>query len=65
MLKAWIRRHFEGTFSDFLRYAVARSRCDRFTKKHFRHSAGGYIFEADIRELEAQLAANTIEYDFE
>ena len=65
MLKAWIRRHFEGTFGDFLRYVVARSRCDRFAKEHFRHSAGGYIFEADIRELEAQLAANTIEYDFE
>lgn len=55
VLKAWVRRYFhelwplfQGDFDDFLRYAVRRSRCDRFAKKHFRHSVGGYIFEADI-----------------
>ena len=55
VLKAWVRRFyvhlwplFEGSFGDFLRYAVARSRCDQFARKHFKHSAGGYIFEADI-----------------
>ena len=70
-MKAWIRRYFdqlwptfEGNFGEFLRYAVARSRCDRFAREHFRHSAGGYIFEADIRALEAQLEANIIENDF-
>ena len=56
ILKAWVRRHqdtlwptFAGTFGDYLRYAVRRSRCDRFAHKHFRHSAlGRYIFEEDI-----------------
>ena len=62
VLNAWARRYyqhiwatFEGTFGDFLRYAVPRSRCDRFAKEHFGHSAGGYIFEADIRAFERQL----------
>ena len=55
VLKAWVRRHFheawptfDSDFGAFLRYTVRRSRCDRFTKEHFKYSAGGYIFEADI-----------------
>ena len=44
---------------------MARSQCDRFAKEHFKHSAGGYIFKVDIRDLEAQLEANIIKYDFE
>jgi len=39
VLKAWVRRHFheiwlsfEGSFDEFLHYAVARSRCDRFSR---------------------------------
>lgn len=50
VLKAWIRRYFhkiwlifQGNFGSFLRFAVARSRCDRFPEAHFRHS-GMYIF---------------------
>jgi len=60
ILKAWVRRHFEeiwphfeGTFGEFLHYAVERSRCDRFSRQHFKHS--DYIFEADIRALEREL----------
>lgn len=53
-----------GRSGDFLRYAVARSRCDRFAKEHFRH-AGGYIFEADVRQLEERMLAGGIQIDFE
>ncbi len=70
VLKTWVRRHFEeiwphfeGTFGEFLHYAVARSRCDRFPKQHFKHSAGSYIFEADIRALKRDLEADTIDFD--
>jgi len=64
VLKAWVRRHqdtiwpaFPDTFGEYLRYAVRRSRCDRFAHRHFRHSASGrYIFEADIQELNRRLA---------
>jgi len=73
VLKAWVRRHqdtiwpaFSGNFGAYLRYAVRRSRCDRFAHEHFRHSANGrYIFEADIRELNRRLAAYEIEVDVE
>ena len=71
VLKSWIRRHFheiwphyEGTFGDFLRYAIERSRCDQHAKAHFKHAAGeggGYIFEADIRTLEEQLMQFDVE----
>ena len=51
VLKAWVRRHFheiwpsfKGFFDEFLHYAVARSRCDRFSRQHFKHSVGDYIF---------------------
>jgi len=71
VLKAWVRRHqdtiwpaFPGTFGEYLRYAVRRSRCDRFAHEHFRYSADGrYIFEADIRELNRRLAKYEIEMD--
>ncbi len=70
VLKAWVRRHFEeiwphfeGTFGEFLHYAVERSRCDRFSRQHFKHSVEGYIFEADIKALERDLEAGTIDFD--
>ena len=45
---------------------MQRSRCDRFPKEHFKHSAmGGYIFEADIRDVERRIAENKIQIDFE
>ena len=69
VLKAWIRRHFhqiwphfEGSFGDFLRYAVRRSRCDQHAKGHFDHS-NYYIYEADLRELERRLEACELEFD--
>ncbi len=68
VLKIWVRRHFdeiwphfEGIFDDFLHYAVERSRCDRYSRQHFKHS--DYIFEADIRALERDLEAGTIDFD--
>ncbi len=68
VLKAWVRRHFdetwphfEGTFGDFLHYAVERSGCDRYPRQHFKHS--GYIFEADIRALERELEVGNQEFD--
>lgn len=73
VLKAWVRRHqhevwphFQSDFGAFLRYAVRRSRCDRFPKEHFKHSAmGGYIFEADIQALNRALDEGEIEIDFD
>ena len=54
VLKTWIRRHFhqvwphfKGSFSDFLLYAVKRSRCDQYAKRHFDHSEC-YIYKADL-----------------
>ncbi len=68
VLKAWVRRHFddtwphfEGTFDDFLHYAVERSGCDRYPRQHFKHS--GYIFEADIRALERELKVENQKFD--
>ncbi len=43
---------------------VARSRCDRFSKQHFKHSVEDYIFEADIRVLKRDLEADTIDFDW-
>ncbi len=70
VLKAWVRRHFEeiwphyeGTFDEFLHYAVERSRCDRFPRQHFKHSVEDYIFEADIKALKRDLEADTIDFD--
>ncbi len=70
VLKIWVRKHFEkiwshfeGTFDEFLHYAIARSRCDRFSKQHFKHSVKNYIFEADIRALKRDLEAGTIDFD--
>ncbi len=71
VLKIWIRRHFkkiwshfEDTFDEFLHYAVERSRCDRFSRQHFKHSVvEDYIFEADIRVLKRDLEASTIDFD--
>ena len=73
VLKAWVRRHqhevwshFQGDFGAFLRYAVRRSRCDRFSKEHFKHSAmRGYMFEADIQALNRALDEGEIEVDFD
>ena len=71
VLKAWIQKHqreiwpyWDGDFGSYLRYAIKRSRCDRFAVAHFRHSAGGYIFEADLEEFNNQLNDGSLRYDF-
>ena len=45
VLKAWIRRHFhqvwphfDGSCGEFLRYAIRRSHCDQFARRHFNHT---------------------------
>ena len=69
VLKAWIRRHFHqiwpnygGSFGDFLRYAIRRSRCDQHARGHFNYT-GFYIYEADLQELERQLEAYEIDFE--
>ena len=62
VLKAWMRRNyrelraqFEGEFGLFLAHAIEVSGCDRFAKEHFRHSAGGYLFEGDYEACQREL----------
>ena len=64
VLKAWMRRHwrrlwplFQGDFGGLLRYAIDHSQCDQFARQHFKHAAGGYIFEGDYEALEHDLDA--------
>jgi hypothetical protein len=70
VLKAWVQKHFQdiqpgfNDFGDFLQYTIHHSQCNQFGKEHFKHSAGSYIFEADIQELESRLAAGDIQIDF-
>lgn len=56
VLKAWVRRNYIWTrdrytnFGDWLTWAVVASRCDRFAREQFRHSANGLYMEAAERE---------------
>ncbi len=45
-------------------YAVAKSRCDRFLKQHFKHSVDEYIFKTNIKALKRELKADNIDFDF-
>ena len=68
VLKAWMKRWyrfyrpaFEGGYGDFLDFAIAQSRCDRFAREHFNHAAdGAYMTEEqrDIMEAEIQVYIN-------
>ena len=67
ILKAWIRAnfhrlwlYFQGSFDEFLKYAIENSSCDAYLRQHFRHD--GYLFEDDIRELERELEAGRIDF---
>ena len=58
VLKAWIRRNWVWTrqmfrnFGDWLQWAVVASRCDRFAREQFRHSANGlYLEEAEVERF--------------
>jgi len=45
----YMRQRFSrGRFSDFLRAAVAESKCNRFARKHFKHAAGGLYIEQEV-----------------
>ncbi len=64
---SWIMISFRETFDEFLRYAMNRSQCDRFVKKHFRHNADvekDYIFQRDIDALNDQLHRDQIEFEW-
>ena len=37
--------------------AIDSSRCDRFARKHFRHSAGIYIEQEELDRLREELKA--------
>ena len=63
LLKVWMRRHFrsfrelfEGDFGGFLAYAIENSGCDKKAIEHFRHCAGGYLFEGDYEAFQRELA---------
>ena len=53
MIQAWIKRHFVyirdlyPNFEAFLRMAIVRSRCDRFARAQYRHSAKGVYLERE------------------
>ena len=64
VLKSWIKRHYHFTrescsnFGEFLQMAIDSSRCDRFARKHFRHSAEGiYIEQEELDRLREELKA--------
>jgi transposase len=64
VLKAWIRRYYHffrpqcEHFGEFLWRAIIQSRCDRFARSQFRHSADGiYIEQEELDRLYLQLQA--------
>ncbi len=71
VLKIWVRRHFheiwlsfKSFFDEFLHYAIARSRCDQFSRQHFKHSVDDYIFEMNIKALKRKLKTSNIDFNF-
>lgn len=67
ILNAWISAnfqtlwpYFQGSFGEFLMYAVENSRCDAYPRQHFHHD--GYLFEDDIREVKRELEAGRMEF---
>ena len=64
VLKAWFQRNYVWTrhrysnFGDYLIYAVAASRCDRFARDQFRHAAGGlYLEEGEYERFRVWIRA--------
>jgi transposase len=58
VLKAWFQRNYVWTrsnhrsFRDYLIWAIGQSRCDRFAREQFRHSANGlYLEEGELKRL--------------
>jgi transposase len=61
VLKAWIRHHYHffrpqcEHFGEFLWRAIIQSKCDRFARSQFQHSAGGiYIEREELDRLRTQ-----------
>ena len=73
VLKVWIRQHFHEIWSDydddfenFLKYAVRKNQCDRFSKKHFKHTMyDRFIFEIDMQNFNARLTTQEFDINFE
>ena len=70
VLKIWVKRHFkkiwfhfEDTFDEFLHYAIARSRCDWFSRQHFKHNVDDYIFEMNIKAWKRKLKMSNIDFN--
>ncbi len=68
VLKIWVHKHFDKTwfhfeniFNDFLHYAVERSKCDKYSRQHFKHS--NYIFEINIKALKWELKIENRKFD--
>jgi hypothetical protein len=64
ILKAWFQRNYVWTrsnhrsFGDYLVWAIGQSRCDRFAREQFRHSAGGlYLEEGELKRFQEWLRA--------
>jgi transposase len=56
VLKAWFRRNYiwtralNGSFGDYLVWAIGESGCDRYAREQFRHAAGGLYLEEGERQ---------------
>jgi len=52
-MQVWIKRHFvylrdlDPSFEAFLLMAIVHSRCDRFARAQYRHSANGVYLERE------------------
>jgi hypothetical protein len=59
-MQAWIKRHFVylrdlyPSFEAFLRMAIVHSRCDRFARAQYQHSANGVYLEREQWERARQ-----------
>jgi transposase len=70
VIKAWMKRNWVflrqscSSYGEFLELAIKESRCDQFTRKHFKHAGGEgvYIEEAELeRFIRYMEAGNDIE----
>ena len=63
MLKTWFYKHlnkiqnqFKNDFEDFLWYIIKQSQCDKFIRKHFKHSVNEeYLFENEYEMYQCKL----------
>ena len=58
-----MRRHFRSfrelfarDFGGFLAFAIENRGCDKKATEHFRHCAGGYLFDGNYEAFQRELA---------